>query len=69
MTHSSVPPRDAEDPDAAAPDRLVDAPPVCEGGVEAAGELDRRGVADGELHRRHRVDPAVHEGRGRAGVL
>ena len=56
----------AEDADAAAPHRLVDAAAVREGRVEAARELDRGGIADGELHGGDRADAAVGERRGGA---
>ena len=61
-------PAEAEDRDAAADDRLVDAAAVRERGVEALRERDGRRVADRELHRGDGVDAAVDERGGRAGV-
>jgi hypothetical protein len=57
----------AEDLDSATSRCLVDIAAVGERGVEAAGEGDRSGVADTELHRRDRVDPAVHQCGSSAG--
>ena len=59
--------RGPEDGDPSAARSLVHAPAVGYRGVEAAGERDRGGVADGELHCRHGADPAARQGGGRAG--
>ena len=58
---------EAEDADAPAAHRLVDAAPVRERLVEPSGERDRGIVADRVLHRGDRVDAAVRERRRRAG--
>jgi hypothetical protein len=53
----------AEDRDAAAADGLVDGPAVRDRRIETAGELDRGGVADGELHRRDGADSLMYQRR------